>query len=571
MSKLGSSFSHYARNLLWIQSEGVGNVLFKLNEVQEGLEGICREIEGRGELLRLVILKSRRKGVSTWVSGRFFWQTVMRKGVSSYLVTQVGEATATIFRMQKRFLDNLRPVREGGVTYRVPRATKNNSRMLEFLELDSRISVSQAGSSTSSRGSSIRYAHLSEVAHWPEGSSVEVLTSVLNCVPDVRDTMVVFESTANGVGGAFHSKWLSCRRYYEMYVSGGEVKWRSFENEGVSESNQYTGIFIPWYVFRSYRREVPVWFERTVEEEELVDRYGLDDEQLSWRRYMLSNKIMDNPSLGLSKEQIFQQEYPSNAEEAFTSTGTSVFDVKLLMSLSESMVGGGSRYELEGGTFVSKSGGSLEVWGEPKRGEEYIISCDVSEGLHRGDWTSIDVIRWVSGEQVCHVHFKRSPDVVGEYLYYLGLRYNTALVVVESNNHGLSTLIQLLRTGYPSNRTYGEITQTPPHGRTHRYGFTMTSVSKPLIVNHLVRLLREGTLGVSNRSTLEEMIYFKVNSKSNKLGASEGKHDDRVISYGIAQWVRSLLPLPGVWSSRQSSDIGFRERREVSQGVSNYV
>ena len=66
-------------------------------------------------------------------------------------------------------------------------------------------------------------------------------------------------------------------------------------------TNGFVPVFIPWYADPTYRETAPANFELTPEEEKLVEKYGLDNDQLQWRR----KKIAQN---GL---ELTQQEYPA--------------------------------------------------------------------------------------------------------------------------------------------------------------------------------------------------------------------------------------------------------------------
>jgi hypothetical protein len=56
------------------------------------------------------------------------------------------------------------------------------------------------------RSGSATLVHASEFAFWPYPR--ETLTAMLQIVPDEVGTIVVIESTAHGVGNAFHEEWL---------------------------------------------------------------------------------------------------------------------------------------------------------------------------------------------------------------------------------------------------------------------------------------------------------------------------------------------------------------------------
>ena len=112
--------------------------------------------------------------------------------------------------------------------------------------------------------------------------------------------MCIIESTANGFGNPFHTMW------------DGAVK-------GI---NGFVPFFSAWFETDEYRTEPPEGFERTYEEIELAERFGLDDAQLYWRRL----------KIGANGPDMFKQEYPATPEEAFLASGRPVFDPEVIFT-----------------------------------------------------------------------------------------------------------------------------------------------------------------------------------------------------------------------------------------------
>jgi len=75
-------------------------------------------------------------------------------------------------------------------------------------------------------------------------------------------------------------------------------------------------VFLPWSLDPGYRREVGPDFVMDAEESKLAELYGLDKEQLSWRRAKIAQ---------LGSAQFFAQEYPLNPAEAFISSNFDAF------------------------------------------------------------------------------------------------------------------------------------------------------------------------------------------------------------------------------------------------------
>ena len=72
-----------------------------------------------------------------------------------------------------------------------------------------------------------------------------------------------------------------------------------------------------------------------------------------------------------------------------------------------------------------------------------------AEGLEHGDYSCAVVIDATNRRVVAVYHARVDADLMGsDILNQLGLWYNLALVGVESNNHGLSTLSALRDCNY---------------------------------------------------------------------------------------------------------------------------
>lgn len=283
--RLGDDFEFYARNCLTIRAkDGAEQNLF-FNKAQAYIHERLEEQLQRTGKVRALILKGRQQGCSTYVGGRFYHRTTWGRGLRTFILTHEDAATQNLFEMVNRYHEHC-PV------FVRPSTGAANAKELFFDKLDSGYKVGTAGTRGVGRSSTLQLFHGSEVAFWPNAESHAA--GVLQAVPDAPGTEVILESTANGIGNFFHQKW------------------RDAENgEG-----DFIAIFVPWYWQAEYRRELPEGFVMTDEEREYATLYGLDDEQIAWRR----NKIAD-----LKDAALFKQEYPATAAEAFQMSGHDSF------------------------------------------------------------------------------------------------------------------------------------------------------------------------------------------------------------------------------------------------------
>lgn len=545
----------FAPKVLKVQTMQGRMVPFVLNGPQLIVHVIIEKIRASGRLVRIIGLKARRMGFSTYFSGRFYHLTSWHRNRYASQVTHEPEATDTLFKMIKRFY-NCTP------KWLRPSTLYNNTSLLEFNRkdgqgLNSGFRVATAEKKDYGSGQLIHYCHLSEVSKWPNPKDTDsLLTSILQCVPDEPETEVVFESTAKGIGGAFYDRfWAARYRYWvERLDKDGNPVIKETINENADPSNIYTSIFLPWFVFDLYKAQVPPDFklipsDKPEECEVTIKKfYGLSDEQIYWRRLTIANKC--NGSV-----ETFNQEYPSNPMHAFLGTGRPVFDNAKLLKLRDAAPIPVARYEcLTGmGQWITRpTDGRLRVWKEPKRGRFYVIGADVAEGLVHGDFSSADVIDHVTGEQVAQWHGHIDADQFGMVLYYLGKRYNDAWIGVERNNHGLTALTILVNMGYRN--LYAEMVPEPPGKPRKRYGWLTSNATRPLIIDNLIMEVREDSHGIKSRDTFQEMMSFK-RQDNGKMEADPGQCDDRVMSYAIAKHLRLVTPIPkigrpGYWKNR---------------------
>lgn len=256
---------------------------FNLNTAQKFLHSKIEAQKKEFGYVRLMVLKGRQQGSSTYIEGRFYQKTSQQFGIKTFILTHEAKATGNLFRMAKRYYDNC-PVQLR------PHLALNNAKELYFDLLDSAYGVGTAGAGDSGRSDTIDFFHGSEVAFWENTDSIK--TGVLQAAEMAEE--IILESTANGMGNMFHQMWL----------------------DATAGKGKYTAVFIPWYWQDEYREKVPERFQLNAEELQYLKAYkdnGLTDlEQMVWRR----NKIIE-----LKDPMLFKQEYPATASEAFQLTG----------------------------------------------------------------------------------------------------------------------------------------------------------------------------------------------------------------------------------------------------------
>ena len=91
------------------------------------------------------------------------------------------------------------------------------------------------------------------------------------------------------------------------------------------------------------------------------------------------------------------------------------------------------------------------------------------------------------------------PDYFAEILVALGYFYNTAKLIIESNNHGILTCTRVGKDyAYPN--FYTEVVYDKLSDKeTIKLGFHTNAKTKPLIVDQLRAALREGEVELNDK------------------------------------------------------------------------
>jgi len=288
-----SDQTKYAKHCLKIRDKMGRIAPLVYNKAQLYVHEKLEEQKRKLGFIRAVIMKGRQEGITTYIESRFFKKTSMQRGVSTFILSHEATSTASIFDMVKRFNDNL----PEGMSVGLDTANKNQ---LKFTGLDSEYKVGTAGSEDVGRSLTIKLLHCSEVAFYDHTDQLE--TGLFQAVADMPGTEIILESTANGVGNLFH-----------------EYAMRAMAGLGL-----YQLIFVPWYWQEEYRLAPPPGFSPDEYEQQLMQTYGLDLEQIYWRRMKI-----ENTKGGLWK---FQQEYPFTPQEAFLMSGETFYSKESIMA-----------------------------------------------------------------------------------------------------------------------------------------------------------------------------------------------------------------------------------------------
>lgn len=506
-------FRQYAESFLKIRTKNGDIERFKLNNPQKRLLKIIDGEKKAGKPIRIIILKARQMGFSTLAEALIFHKTVTHENVNSLLIAHKDDSAAGLFTMNKLFYeelpDILKPMRNSANAREMLFENPNKSAVVRGLR--SKIRSVTAGGRGVGRSETITNVHASEVAFW-EGDKKTILNGLMQAVPDSTDTTVILESTANG-----------CEYFKELW------------DMAVNGENDFVPVFFPWYEMPEYRREYD-GFQLNRKELALKRAYGLDNEQLAWRRWCIRNNCGGD-------EELFRQEYPSAPEEAFLMSGRCIFDKnKIIERLAElrdkkpSTVGKficrEENGKLTGERFRRDKYGFIKIYERPKAYHRYVIGGDTSgEG---SDYFTAHVLDCTNGRQAAVLKQQFDEDEYARQIYCLGKYYNNALVGIETN-FSTFPVKELTRLGYENQ--YIRRQEDSYAGKLlTAYGFKTTMVTRPIIISGLVRFIREDCKCIRDTETLRELLAFVRNSRG-RAEAEHGAHDDLVMALAIALYI----------------------------------
>ncbi len=498
------SFADQCRELTVRNKEGA-LVPFIWNHVQHEYDRI------RAGKQRTILLKYRRGGFSTLEQARAYTRAKNEKEFRHLFAADTSENSSIIFEVFQRFYreDPCKP------TLLCP----PSSSRFRYAN-GSTVRIATAGSKTLGQGDTLSSFHGSEVATWCKDVTADDkgFRAVEGIISDVTEACshgeAVLESTPDGVDNWFYKTWQTPKSWFKVFIPWfNDPTNRIRETDratlflgGLSKDQQETFIA----TVGPFLKDGDILSTLAEDEKILIEKQGLDLEQLAWRRW----KKFDRGDL-------FVQEYPEDDTTCFLLTGNPLYDTLRI-----------AREILAAPTAIRETHDE-RVFAEPVTGLRYFIGADIATG-EGGDWCAASV-RDEHGFQAATIRSKDSPEDFGRRLDKLGRRYNLAFIKPESNSIGRSTINTLMNEClYPKvsamekwNGSYMVL--------THNYGWETTPVTRPRMLTEHRDAWLSGDWPVNCRWQLNEMRNFVK-----KRGRWEGDpNDDLVFADAIALQCRN--------------------------------
>ena len=513
------------------------------NILQIRISAAVEAFQGMGIPLRLVIVKPRQVGCSTFVAFCLLWLCRRRRINGLIMADKSGNAAGLVQRVTEYHTHDVFP---WGVSLR---ASKD---ALEFGN-GSLVGIDTAENPRAGISKTRQAAHLSEVGEWSKTTVKNdkvVMKKVLPSVGKKGPTIVVAEGTPSGAGG-----W-----HYETY-GGACTLEQAIEALAAGKpipGNGWIKVWAGWWEFEEHRVHVSADTVRimrdtlTDREREGIQRWGWDWEQVAWRRKTMAEECGGD-------EDDFDEAYMQDdvrcwlvsGRPRFQAAGLSAIerhgksmprpDLVKLTDIGDRMVG------------VSRVGTVGEadamVWEWPMVGCAYLISVDPATGEEQAggkDPDSHSILVWRRGYRddkgAVHPHMLVARIVPGcrwavplaaEATMNLSRLYGDALVVLEVNM-GLGFLELFRRMGVP---LYVREVLDPSNPNREKpremLGWKLGDQNdRERVIEALASAIRQGDLDVRCPHWLSECRTF-VRTASGKAEARPGCHDDDVMSSGM--------------------------------------
>jgi hypothetical protein len=516
-----------------------GNTVpFFPNEAQQ----IIKKHYKKNNSLRALVLKARQLGVSSYVTALQLVIGITEKNFQGYTVADNGDSTANVFEKAKSYYNPLPlPIK--------PTEKYNNKKEFRWAKddgtgMNSSWGVSSAGKTTKdgrvANSFTIHFLHVSELAWWK--SIDKTLSGLLDaCTPGA---CIVFESTANGFN-EFQKRW----------------------DKAVKGKSEYVPIFIPWYIQTEYRKD----FESEIQKEDFTKQVRTSNEEIfkNMNNYMNSvdeigweqlwwyyRKYVDDKNESIHE---MKQEFPTEPNESFVSSGNPVFNInnvqrKLVEARNKHLPQEAfNAYPQVIKTDNIQDRVNFDYIEMPIKDEEwpdanifvfekplpdcpmYVIGADVAEGNEGADYSSASIFRADNWKQVVQIHGHWEADEFGYLLYEWGKKYDWAYMMVEHNNHGLTTNTTLLKElNYPEQRFHFRYQEDKKQDKQTRKMGWWTGNNKFLMIDELrTAAVNTNEMVIKDYKTFEECMTY-VRDDKGSYNAQSGAFDDRIIDKAIA-------------------------------------
>lgn len=500
---------------------------------QEILHQVAEEQRAKYGWVRIVFIKARQFGSSTYTVGLAYWLAALNAGVETLHIAQDDDTAAAIFRKCKMFYDrmdpNLRPLSRFDNKKLLRFENPDQKTRSRYPGLSSQMRIAHAKNILAGTGTTQHFLHLSEAAKYQSEVCNLLESSMMPALHLKPGTVCINESTA---------------------FRGGDY-FRSCCDRAMSERSEWRFIFVPWYLDKRYFLPLEKGERIQLDDEERrikkiaktgqtygsfhVPKLEITPEQFKWRRFVILGRE--------DGELIFKQEYPTTYEEAWITLDCNVFRRDKLYEMREQLkppkrfgtITPDGRVLDDKNARLGEEEEYFAIFEEPLEGERYDIGVDTSAGLEEGDFCVAEVWKRSNREQVAEFRVRLDAVELGEKIYWLGHFYKLAQISLEMANTGFAVNACLQRLGYPYLYIWRHRERSFPTLSTYT-GWKTTRESKSYMISLMTSWVNHDQLIVRSHVLWNEMSdYIRIPGASEGYDQYRGDrgYDDCVMAAGI--------------------------------------
>lgn len=553
---------------------------------------MCMQMR-KGMPIDLVVLKARQFGISTFFCAWLFWHMWRKNQIRTMIaVAKKGAQMNVMMETMDRFYQSLP---EG---FRPTLRSKGGERLSKeevyFDDRKSGANIVAADLKDSGRSDALDHAFWTEVGSCRRAE--EFSKEFIPAMGQRKDTTLVLESTA--APGYFRSKYVGAK-------------------------SRDAGIFLPWSAApEMYSRKLFTDTKggrkilRDAKTEEIVQITKVDRKEMEFlsRQHEQINDIIGKDILmPVTEEQMWwwhwycdtqyegdedfmRQEFPRDDISAFEYGAVSAFKMCLPIirksvedgllecpdaanglltahtdiadtSVEEHLI----TFEEEDrhSRFFQEEEPGLAIFTPPVPGYIYTIGVDVADDVGtaqdegEANFSVICVFCCNTREQVAEWRGQMDPHSFGDEVAKVGYFYNTALVCVEYNNIGVTTIDRLTKYLQYPNRFKWPIFDEAGKLHKKKEMWVTRSDTKALMITHLRHAIRNGLFVVRSPGLQEELMGYQKVGSSYEPGPDT--FADRIIAAALAfqsveQTDYGMAELLGSRAEKQLSSAGQAEK-----------
>ena len=436
-------------------------------------------VQAMRENRRLVVVKPRKIGSSTFFCNEMAKHVMFRRGVQGLIISQSDRVTDQMARAAVRAYNSV-------PEWMRPQRRERVERSIDLPGQNSLLSLATAGSKDPARGfTGIQCLLATEVSSW---ESSDTWTALLSNLPS-RGAFVVAESTPLHHGDQLHRLW----------------------KEADEPDSPWLRVFTPWTDMSEYESEPPPGWQPNEVVRDYADQFKISERKMYW----MQSWGLPNCS---NKVEKFRAEFPITDLDCWRELGSSVFSYD---RLHERLL------EL-GANGVQEQQGDTRVYLEPVEKHRYVIAVDPASSFSKRDYFATVCLDLATCEQAFDSLVHGDAHQIARSLVLWAKKYNNAEIVVEANGVGDGLLSALVHLGYKRIYYRGKGSEKKP-------GWWSDQRRKVEAYTITQELLEDNSVCINSHRLLRQM-QESLGPMEKRARDEEGGHFDLVTAFCMACW-----------------------------------